>query len=101
MAETPGSSILTTNPIFLGFFFGFFLLKFLMYFEFSNQPCHQIVTAAAVAGGTATAMYLDAKYHIRKDLRGMMGMKRVFKLYKQAGQCTWPVPRHSLPANQF
>ena len=38
-----------------------------------------------MAGTAATAMYLDGKYHIQRDLRGIKGMKRAMQLYKQAG----------------
>jgi len=39
-----------------------------------------------VAGTIATAMYLDAKYHISKDMRTIMGLKRAEALYEKAGK---------------
>ncbi|KAJ5758867.1 hypothetical protein N7520_006023 [Penicillium odoratum] len=33
-------------------------------------------TIAAIAGGTTLAAYLDAKFHLRKDARGLLALKR-------------------------
>jgi hypothetical protein len=44
------------------------------------------VTAAGVAGATAAAMYIDGRYHIRKDLRTLLGLRRAGKLYQKAGE---------------
>ncbi|CAG8973205.1 hypothetical protein HYALB_00006374 [Hymenoscyphus albidus] len=42
------------------------------------------VTAAAVAGTAAAGMYLDGKYHFRKDIYEMMGKRVVEKMYQEA-----------------
>jgi len=39
--------------------------------------------AAAVAGTAAAAAYLDAKYHITKDLADMREQRQIGKLYRQ------------------
>lgn len=41
--------------------------------------------AAAITGITAAAAYLDAKYHIRKDLRGWYESYEVRKVGERAG----------------
>ncbi|CZR51518.1 related to very long-chain fatty acyl-CoA synthetase FAT1 [Phialocephala subalpina] len=40
-----------------------------------------LATAAAVAGTLGAAMYLDGRYAIRKDIRGLRRMKAIEKLY--------------------
>jgi hypothetical protein len=42
-------------------------------------------------------MYLEGKYHIGKELRGMLGMKRVSKLYGQAGKYPYRILMLFLP----
>jgi hypothetical protein len=42
-------------------------------------------TAAAVAGGTALAAYVEAKYHIGKEVGMLVHMKRAERDYKKAG----------------
>jgi hypothetical protein len=44
-----------------------------------------IATTAAVAGGTAIAGYLNAKYHIGNDLKTIIRLKRARKDYEKAG----------------
>ena len=48
-----------------------------------------IAAAAAVAGTTAAAMYLDAKHHIRKDIRIIRTIKLVENMYIEAGMSLW------------
>ncbi|EPE26716.1 Acetyl-CoA synthetase-like protein [Glarea lozoyensis ATCC 20868] len=43
-----------------------------------------LVTAAAVAGTTLAGMYLDAKYHVRKDIRELNRGRTVVKMYAEA-----------------
>ena len=45
-----------------------------------------IVTAAAVAGTKAASMYLDAKYHLRKDYREIKKIRKGTKMYLEAGK---------------
>jgi acyl-CoA synthetase (AMP-forming)/AMP-acid ligase II len=43
-----------------------------------------LATTAALAGTTAAAMYLDGRYHLKKDLRNMMGSRRAAKQWEKA-----------------
>lgn len=43
-------------------------------------------TTAAIAGGAAAAAYLDAKYHIRKDLRVLQEMRSFGKMAEKLGK---------------
>jgi len=40
---------------------------------------------AAIAGVSAAAAYLDAKYHITKDLRGIRGQKTNQRAFEKTG----------------
>jgi acyl-CoA synthetase (AMP-forming)/AMP-acid ligase II len=52
-----------------------------------------------VAGATAAAMYIDAKYHIKKDLKVITGLKKVEVLWRQAGCTPKAIPQAN--AKQF
>ncbi|RDW80094.1 acetyl-CoA synthetase-like protein [Coleophoma cylindrospora] len=43
-----------------------------------------VTTAAAVAGFTAAGMYLDAKYHIKKDVTTLRATKKVGQMWAEA-----------------
>ena len=47
---------------------------------------HVAPVAAAVAGATAAAAYLDARYHIRQDLQTIRLGKKVEKEFRKAGE---------------
>lgn len=42
-------------------------------------------TAAALAGGTALAAYLNAKFHIKKDLSSIVRIRQAQKAHDNAG----------------
>lgn len=42
-------------------------------------------TAAIVAGGTAAASYLEAKYHLSKDINALYQFKTIQREYARAG----------------
>ena len=50
---------------------------------------------AVVAGGTALAAYLDAKFHISKDLSSIARLKKGERDYKQAGTYVKEISRMS------
>ena len=50
------------------------------------------VTAAAVAATASTALYLDGKYAVNKDIRDIRRMKAVVKLYTEAGKYSVALP---------
>lgn len=45
-------------------------------------------TGAAIAGISAAAAYLDAKYHIRKDLADIIERKKSQKIAQELGAVT-------------
>jgi hypothetical protein len=45
------------------------------------------VTSAAIAGATAAAAYLEAKYHIKKDIVSVYRLKKSEKVVQKAGTC--------------
>lgn len=51
----------------------------------TNNANRRIVPVAAVAGATAAAAYLDAKYHIRKDLTTLYNLKHQEKFVIKEG----------------
>lgn len=49
---------------------------------FSNSA----TTAAVAAGTVAAAAYVDAKFHIRKDVEVLVSLKKLEREYIQAGK---------------
>jgi hypothetical protein len=43
------------------------------------------VTGAAIAGAGAAAAYIDAKYHIRKDLANIREQKKIGQIAQRRG----------------
>jgi len=54
----------------------------------SVDECAPATTAAAVAGTTALAHYLDGRYHLLKDLKALHKQRLGVKLFQKVGITT-------------
>ena len=55
--------------------------------------------AAAAAATAGTALYLDGKYGIRKDLRGLRIQRNTMRMYMEAGEFSIPLNSNNCPIN--